>query len=332
MPDLTRHCPWETAERGILVSTGRCSAFVRLTLTAATSLALVVGVSSQARATFTLGGASQFAVLGQFSNNQTNFNNGTITGDIGIGSPRQFTVSNGTVNGSVRFSGASNTTGLTPDPDPGSNAGPFTVSGGGSVTGAVVANDATVSSALNDMNNLSLTLGGEAGTNLTLTSTQTILATSGTLDGTGNWVFDTTSVNLNNATTLTISGAASDYVVINVTDNNPAFNGKIVLTGGIISDHVLVNMFGGNYVAHTGGPTLTISTNGQITTGIFLDPNGSMQINNSVLNGRFFGGDVQNQQIVSGATINAPVPEPSSAALAALGLLCFAGWRRTRSI
>ena len=303
--------------------------FRYLTLTAAASLALVTGISSPASATFTLGGAAQFAVLGQFSNNQTNFNNGTINGDVGIGSPRQFTASNGTVNGSVRFSGASNTTGLTPDPDPGSNPGPFTVSGGGSVTGAVVANDATVTSALNDMNNLSLTLGGEAGTNLTLTSTQTILATSGTLDGTGNRVFDTTSVNLNNATTLTISGAASDYVVINVTDNNPAFNGKIVLTGGITADQVLFNMFGGNYTTHTGGPTLTINTNGQVSTGIFLDPNGAMQMTNSVLNGRFFGGDVANQQIVSGDTIN--IPESSSAALAALGLLWLAGWRRSHS-
>jgi hypothetical protein len=223
--------------------------------------ALFASLPAAQAAGFSLGDAAQFAVLSQFANNQLNFNNGTITGDIGLGSPRQFTISNGSVNGNIRFSGAGNTTGLTPDPDPGSNPGPFTVSGGGTVTGGVFVNDPFVTSALNWVNiNLSQTLGGEAGTALTLTSSQTILASSGILDGSGNRVFGTTSVNLNNASTLTISGSASDYVVINVTDNNPAFNGKIVLTGGITSDQVLFNMFGGDYTTHTGGPTLAFSS------------------------------------------------------------------------
>jgi len=292
------------------------------------AIALAIsGFACHSQAGFTLGDAQQFAVLSQFANNQLNFNNGTITGDIGLGSPRQFTISNGSVNGNIRFSGAGNTTGLTPDPDPGSNPGPFAVSGGGVVTGGVVVNDPFVTSALNYVNiNLSQTLGGEAGTALTLTSSQTINASSGILDGGGNRVFTTTSVNLNNASILTISGSASDYVVVNVTDNNPAFNGQIILTGGITSDQVLFNMFGGNYVTHTGGPTLTISPNGQTTTGTFLDPNGGMQFNHGLLNGRFFGGDVQNQQIVSGASIFAPanIPEPTSLALAGLaGALCL---------
>ena len=278
------------------------------------------------------GVALQFAVLGQFSANQTNFNNGTITGDVGIGSPRAFTISNASVIGNIRFSGASNTGGLTPNPNPGSNPGPFTVSGGGTVSGGVVANDAVVTTALNNVNSLSQSLGGEAGTDLTLTSSQTINASAGILDAGGNRVFDTTSVNLANATTLTINGSAADYVVINVTDNNPAFNGKVVLTGGITSDHVLFNMFGGSYVTHTGGPTLTISTNGQITTGIFLDPNGGMQINHSDLEGRFWGGDVVNQQIVSGADITAPtpVPEPVTMFLGGTGLLFLAYGARRR--
>jgi len=283
---------------------------------------------------FSLSTAGQFAVLGQFSNNQTNFNNGTITGDIGIGSPRQFTASNASVVGNIRFSGAADVSGLSGgsgNPSPNGATGPFNVSGGGTVSGNVVANDSVVTSALNYVNNLSQTLGGEAGTSLTLTSSQTINASAGNLVN-GDRVFSTSSVNLSNATTLTINGSAGDFVVINVTDGNPAFNGSIVLTGGITSDHVLFNMFGGNYTTHTGGPTLTISTNGAITTGIFLDPNGGMQINHSVLNGRFFGGDVVNQQIVSGADINAPMGEvPDTGAtilLMGLGLAFLAGAKK----
>ncbi|PWU16614.1 MAG: hypothetical protein C5B50_13160 [Verrucomicrobia bacterium] len=279
---------------------------------------------------FSLDGASQFAVLSQYANNMLNFNNGTITGDIGLGSPRQFTASNGSVVGNVRFSGASSTSGLTPNPTPGSGTGPFTVSGGGTVSGNVVANDAGVTSALNYVNSLSQTLGGESGTALTLTSSQTINASSGMLDGSGNEVFTAASVNLNNASVLTINGSASDYVVINVTDNNPAFNGSINLTGGITDDHVLFNMYGGNYTTHTGGPTLTISNNGQTANGTFLDPNGGMQMNHSVLDGRFFGGDVANQQIVSGGFITAPVPEPGTASFLAFGLLSLLIARRSR--
>jgi len=288
------------------------------------AVACLVAGSGAAHASFSLGDAQQFAVLSQFANNQLNFNNGTISGDIGLGSPRQFTASNGSVNGNIRFSGAASVSGLSGGAIPG--PGPYTVSGGGTVSGGVFANDPLVTSALNHVNiDLSQTLGGHAGTDLTLTSSQTILASNGILDADGNRVFDTTSVNLNNASILTISGSASDYVVINVTDNNPAFNGKIVLTGGITSDQVLFNMFGGNYATHTGGPTLTISANGQTTTGIFLDPNGGMQINHTVLDGRFFGGDVVNQQIVSGASIYAPVavPEPTTIIAGALLLLPF---------
>ena len=71
--------------------------------------------------------------------------------------------------------------------------------------------------------------------------------------------------------------------------------------------------------------------------GIFLAPNGAMSMNHSRLDGRFFGGDVQNQQIVSGADINAPVPvlEPSSFALFGVGSLFVgicSGRRRAKSV
>jgi len=301
------------------------SAFpMRLLIAIVLAVIIGLGMPLPARANFSsdLGIALQFAVLGQFSTATTNFNNGTITGNVGIGSPRSFSLSNASVVGSIGFSGVSSISGLTPNPTPGSGMGPFTVSGGGTVTGDVLAMLAAVTTAITNGNNVSQTIGGEAGTALTLTSSQTINASTGILDGTGNRVFTAASVNLNNASILTINGSASDFVAINVTDSNPAFNGQILLTGGITSDHVLFNMFGGNNTTHTGGPTLTISNNGQVATGIFLDPNGGMQINHSTLNGRFFGGDDTNQQIISGANINGPaaVTTPEPASLVTLGL------------
>jgi hypothetical protein len=299
----------------------------RVSSVAALAALLIFAGANRCFADFALGDALHFAVLGQFSNNQTNFNNGTINGDVGIGSPRSFTASNATVNGSIRFSGASNTSGLSGGAIPG--PGPYTVSGGGTVSGGVVVNDSLVMSDINYVNNLSHDLGLEPGTNTTISSGGSVGLGSGTVDGNNNRVFTVTSVSFPNGI-FTINGSASDFVLFNVnvsTVNNPAFNGAIVLSGGITSDHVLFNMFGGNYTTHTGGPTLTISTNGATTTGIFLDPNGGMQINNSVLNGRFWGGDTTNQQIVSGADINAPpfpsVPEPSE--LVALLAMSLAG-------
>src|SRR5712672_1241326 len=146
----------------------------RLTKVGVIALGLVAGVSTPGFADpFTVqlqqNSALEFAVLGQFSNNQTNYNNGNIIGDIGIGSPRQFTISNANLDGNVRFSGATSTSGFL-------NAGSCTFnsnagtpnSGGGCFTGSIVANDAEVTQALNFVNSLSQTLGAEAGTNIAI--------------------------------------------------------------------------------------------------------------------------------------------------------------------
>jgi MYXO-CTERM domain-containing protein len=287
---------------------------------------LGVGLPS-AQATLLRSDTQQFAVLGQFSNNQTNFNNGTITGDIGIGAPRALTFSNCSLVGNARFSGAANVSGLSGGPIPG--PGPFTVTGGGTVSGSVVANDPAVASALNYSNDLGMFLGGQAGTALNIATGGSINVAAGTLatglflDGNplGNFnVFTVGSVNFPNGI-FTINGSATDQVVLNVS-SNANFHGSIVLAGGITSDHVVINMFGGNYTSHTAGPTLDVNTNGAVTTATWLDPNGGMSAVHTDIRGRFFGGDVQNQQIVSGADITMPpVPAPSAVALLALGAL-----------
>ncbi len=278
----------------------------------------------------------QFVVVGQCSNNQTNFNNGTIMGDIGVCSPRQYTQSNASLVGNIRFSGAANTSGLSPDLDPNGGSGPFTVSGGGTVSGNVVANDLVVTQAITYMNDLSQALGLNAGLNTTITAGGSINASAGTLGTTasvdGNAlgvyrVFTVTSANFPNGI-FTINGSATDQVVLNI-GFNANLHGQILLSGGLTSDHVLINVFGGNPVTFSGGPTLDVNTNGLATFGTFLDPFGGMSAVNTDIHGRFFGGDVQNQQIVSGANISAPttqVPEPSSLlslGVAMLGLALF---------
>jgi len=210
-----------------------------------------------------------------------------------------------------------------------------------------VANDSIVTNALNYVNDLSLALGGNAGTNTTITSGGSIVASAGTLGTTvavdGNplgpyRVFTVTSVNFPNGT-FTITGSATDQVVLNI-GSSANLHGQILLAGGITSDNVVINEFGGDYTTHTDGPTLDVNTNGLSTFGTFLDPNGGMSAVNTDIQGRFFGGDVKNQQIVSGADITAPsggggaetVPEPSSMLLALSGVagLGLARLRRSR--
>ena len=288
-----------------------------------------------------LGNASPFAVLSEGTADQTNFNNGTINGDIGIVSPRQFTISNASVNGNLRFSGATNTTGLSPDPDPNGSAGPFTVSGGGSFSGKVIANDAAVSNAMNYVNDLSAALGGNAGTNTTIASGGSINASAGTLGTTASVdgnplgtyrVFTVTSANFPNGI-FTINGSATDQVVLNIAFS-ANLHGQILLAGGLTQDHVLINMFGGTPATLSGGPTLDVNTNGLATFGIFLDPNGTMSAVSTNIQGRFFGGDNSNMQIVSGANITSPptVPEPSTLLLMGTALAGLGGALRRKGL
>jgi choice-of-anchor A domain-containing protein len=278
-----------------------------------TMLAIGTASTPQAKAdSFVISGdATNFAVLYEGGgNNQLSTTNVTINGNIGIGDPTGVTssflaASGGTpaaINGNVEYAGA--------------------VSSHNSIqnttfTGTVTGNNANVQTDLNNLNTESSTLGALSGTALNISlagngSTQTIDISSGTLHSTayGNVrVFTLNSLQFNNGTTLTIVGdAAGDSVVINIAKSNvngPQFGGNIVLSG-LVSDQVLFNVTGGANL--TGGSTLQDNSNGAVLSGDFLDPNGSMSLTHSVLDGRFFGGDTSNMQIVSGDTLNAPPP------------------------
>jgi hypothetical protein len=303
-------------------------------LAAALSCCCALLAAGSAHASLLGSDTQQFAVLGQFSNNQTNFNNGAIVGDVGMGSPRAFTISNCTLTGNIRFSTTVNTSGISGGGIPG--PGPYTVSGGGTVSGGISANDAVVTSAITYSNDLGQFLAGESGTAISVTTGGSLNAGSGavftgqSVDGNplGTYrFFSVGSVNFPNGV-FTITGSATDQVVLNV-PSSANFHGSIVLAGGLTSDNVIINMAGGDYATHMGGPALDINTNGADTTGTWLDPNGAMSLVHSTLDGRFFGGDTQNQQIVSGAFINAPVPAPATLALLA-GSMLAGGVRRRR--
>jgi hypothetical protein len=277
------------------------------------------GCVQHLHAGFSLDGANNYAVLYEGNGGNTlSFNNSTLTGNIGIGATGKAQLNGpGTITGTFSFSAA--------------NTGQFsdsgvTITGNG---GVPLYSQSAVQTSLNYLNSLSLTLGLEPGRSTTMNSGGSITASSGILDGSGNRVFDVSSVSFPNGT-FTIDGTASDFVVLNVPFSPSGFNGSIVLSGGITSDQVLINMtpstsnlttYTNDYATLSGGPTLTISTSGLTTSATFLDPTGNFQINHSVLDGRLFGGDTQNSAIVSGATIVAPVPEPAALALAGLGLL-----------
>ena len=87
----------------------------------------------------------------------------------------------------------------------------------------------------------------------------------------------------------------------------------VLLTGGLTPDDVLWNFYGGNSGTLSGGPTMDINANtssssANVLAGVFLDPYGTVSVDNTSLNGRVFGGDSQNEQLVSGEYIDAPPP------------------------
>ncbi|MGP8049652.1 MAG: hypothetical protein ACLPYB_03490 [Desulfobaccales bacterium] len=290
-------------------------------------LAAVLLSPSPARAGFSLGDAElgDFGILYEGNGGHSlQFNNSTEWGNIGIGGTGAFQGNGpGTITGDIEFSAAS--------------SGQFSNSGL-TINGTENYSVPTVTSALSTVNTLSQNLGIESGTSTTITSGGSINASSGTLDGNGNRVFTVTSISFANGT-FTINGSSSDYVVLNIAGSvgNNGLNGSIVLTGGITIDHVLINYtpdtgnmttYNNDYTNLSGGPTLTISTNGLATEGIFLDPTGNIQVNHSDITGAIYGGDSQNLSFVSGAHLVLPLPP--TAFLLGSGLLGLIGWRRTR--
>ena len=244
-----------------------------------------------------------------------NFNNSTVTGNIGIAGVGGFVGTGpGTITGMVQFA-APNTGQFMPD--------------GVTVMGGATFNNATVQTDLNALNTLSQSLRNEGGTPQNIAGGGSVNASSGILDSNGNNVFTATiNPNFTAGTTFTINGTSTQFAVFNITTGGLPFNGSIVLTGGITPDQVLFNFDAGNFDTNTGGDPLMINTGGNPTAGTYLDPNGPFQITDTLLNGRIFGGDsldsgITDSTIAAPSVVPVPAPGPKATlALLGAGLVC----------
>jgi PEP-CTERM motif-containing protein len=283
--------------------------------------ASVLALSTQANASFVLGEAAFYGIIAGPDTHSMQFSNSTYNGNVATdnssttagGNYVQF--SSGTINGNFSFVGTAQTN-----------------LGSGTLNGSKIANDANVSSAYNTISNLSTTFAAEAGTTF-VAGAQTLNATSGTLDGGGNYVFTTTAANFLSSGALTINGTASQYVVIDVTgNNNVQLKNLLNLTGGITDDHVFINILGT-------GQSVGGNTNGGVVNGIFVALDDKFNIDNTTIDGRVIGGSNQDFQLVSGFELNAPpnpsmtgsIPEPSTWAMMLLGFagIGFLAYRRS---
>jgi hypothetical protein len=225
--------------------------------------------------------------------------NANIHGNVGIARRGGFIgFGSGTITGQVRFAAPFTATSCV-DPD------------GVDVIGGITFGNANVDADFDALIMASESLSQLKGTPLVITGIppqNSVDVSSGKKQG-HDFVFTATIgkrstetgfvSTFTSGTRFTIYGTRDQFVVFNIASTEGlGFDGSIVLAGGITSDHVLFNFHKGDFHTLTGGDTVMIDTDGNPTTGIFLNPNANFIITDSMIFGRIFGGGSESNSII----------------------------------
>ena len=276
----------------------------------------------QASAALILGDAANYVVLYEGTGgHNVQITNVTVNGNIGVGGSG-VVQDNGPsiIKGGIDFSAM--------------NTGQFHNNNGGNTGPTFVQyGQSNVSTDLTDVNSLSAMLTGEAGANLAISGNQTINLAGCTSDASGNCIFKVISYHENDGNVVTINGDGVHTGVVFDFSAGLNLGGDVTLNVGLTPDMVVWNFAGSGNVQLNNNAS---SFPNAAFQGIILAPNNAISLVNANLNGRAFGGDSQDMQIVSGTSIGAvvgiavvPEPGPGTLLLLGMGMIGAAGiWRR----
>ncbi len=204
-----------------------------------------------------LGIAGGYSVLGLQNGNLQFSSGGTrVTGNIGLGANGQMVFSGGGVVTGTMFADTS-------------DQGQIQLSGGSQITGGITYQ--SMSAITNAAVSAATTLGA-------LPPTQTFgsitSSTTFTGDGGQNVIYINGQVNIGGGSTLTINGGTNDTFIFNISQNFQMSGGSNIVLNGVSPNQVL-------WLLPANGAQVQTTGNSN-TSGIFLVPNGNIQISGGV--------------------------------------------------